>query len=93
MGAGGGVLRRRLRAIGVLDAVLGRAGPASRRDFRRELPSAYALVRLAPLFRPLPPLGRGVAALATGLGGPLALLAGLAWFRGRDGDGQRRPAL
>ncbi len=76
-----------LRAIGVLDAVLGRAGPAARRDFRRALPPAYALVCLAPLFYPLPPLGRGVAALATGLGGLVALPGGLAWLLGRRNGG------
>ncbi len=65
------------RAIGVLDAVLDRAGPSARRDFRRALPPAYTWLRLAALFRPLPPLGRAVAALVVGLGGSLALLGGL----------------
>ena len=66
-----------LKAIGVMREVLDLAGQRAARDVRRELPGAYPLLRLATLFRPLPPLGRGIAAVATGLLGLAAMLIGV----------------
>lgn len=63
-----------LKGIGLMDEVLSLAGPQARRDLRREVPPVYALVLMATLFRPFPPLGRGIAATITGLLGlPTAL--------------------
>lgn len=56
-----------VRGLGMIDEALSQAGGYARTDFRREVPPMYAMARLAGLFRPLPPLGRGVAALATSL--------------------------
>jgi hypothetical protein len=52
-----------LRGVGKMDEILGSAGNIARRDFRRALPPAYVIAKVAGLFRPLPPLGRAVAAL------------------------------
>jgi hypothetical protein len=69
-----------LKAIGVLDGVLSLAGRQARHDFRRAIPPGYALVRLAPLFASLSPLGRGVAAFATSVLGLSVVVGGLAWW-------------
>ncbi|MDQ4076152.1 MAG: redoxin domain-containing protein [Chloroflexota bacterium] len=69
-----------LKGLGVMDEVLDLAGQQARRDFRREVPPVYALVRLAALFRPLPPLGRGIAAVASGTCGLITALAGMRWL-------------
>ncbi len=53
------------------------AGQEAVGDVRRALPGIYPLLVLAALFRPLPPLFRGMAALAIGLLGLLTLLGGL----------------
>ncbi len=66
-----------LKAIGVMRGVLELAGQEAVGDVRRELPGIYPLLVLAALFRPLPPLFRGMAALAIGLLGLLTLLGGL----------------
>ncbi len=55
-----------LKAMGVMREVLDRAGSQAKQDIRRELPGLYPLLCLAALFRPLPPLARGIAALTTG---------------------------
>jgi len=71
-----------LRGIGMMDEVLGGPGDAARRDMRRALPVAYAIARLARAFRPLPPLGRTLGAIATvALAGTAG--AALAWRAGR----------
>lgn len=72
-----------LKAVGVMRGVLELAGQQGVRDVRRELPGVYPLLRLAAVFRPLPPLGRGVAAIATGAVGLAAVLGGLGWLLGR----------
>jgi hypothetical protein len=51
----------------MIDETLSEAGGYARTDFRREVPPMYAMARLAALFRPLPPLGRGVAAVVSSL--------------------------
>lgn len=53
-----------LKAVGVMREVLDRAGPQAKADIRRELPGVYPLLCLAALLRPLPPLARGIIALA-----------------------------
>lgn len=69
-----------LKAMGVLDEVLDRAGRQARQDFRRELPGVYPVLRLAALFRPLPPLARAVLALAMGAVALMVPVAWLAWL-------------
>ena len=72
-----------MRGLGKIDEVLSQAGGYARTDFRREVPPMYAMARLAGLFRPLPPLGRGVAAVATSLAAiALVVLAVRAAVRG-----------
>lgn len=63
-----------LRGLGRIDEVLAESGGYARTDFAREVPPMFALARLARVFAPLPPLGRGVAALAT-VAGTFALAA------------------
>ncbi len=41
------------------------AGEEAKRDILRELGPVYYLARLAHALRPLPPLGRGIAAIST----------------------------
>src|SRR5258708_1692969 len=57
-----------LRGVGRIDEVLAESGGYARTDFAREVPPMFALARLARVFAPLPPLGRGVAALVTAIG-------------------------
>lgn len=57
--------------------ILDSAGSMAERDFLREAPPMYAMARLAALFRPLPPLGRGIAAVASGTLGLTVALIGL----------------
>jgi hypothetical protein len=45
--------------------VLENAGPKALDDLKREVPPVYLMARTAALFKPLPPLGRSVAAVAT----------------------------
>ncbi|HWK10786.1 MAG TPA: hypothetical protein VNR64_12085 [Vicinamibacterales bacterium] len=52
-----------MRGIGKMDEVLGSAGDEARRDFRRALPPVYGMAKIAGWFRPLPPLGRAIAAM------------------------------
>lgn len=67
-----------LRGMGEMYEILGLAGDQARRDILREAPPVYALARLADLFRPLPPLGRGIAATAT-VALSMVLIGALAW--------------
>jgi len=71
-----------MRGLGMMDEVIGGAGDSARRDFRRAMPAVYALARVARLFRPLPPLGRAVAAVAT-VGLAAAAGVAIAWRTGR----------
>ena len=52
-----------MRGMGKMDEVLGAAGHVARRDFRRAMPPVYGMAKVAGAFRPLPPLGRAIAAL------------------------------
>lgn len=54
-----------LRGLGKMHETFQVAGPGAERDVRREVPPLFALERLAYVFRPLPPLGRSLAAVAT----------------------------
>jgi hypothetical protein len=67
-----------LKGVGMAYEVLDLAGQEAKEDFRRELAPIYLLVRLAALFRPLSPFGRGIAAIATSVLGLAAVLAVLA---------------
>ncbi len=66
-----------LKGMGVMYEILGFAGKPARRDVAREVPPMYGIVRLAALFRPLPPLGRSLAALTIALAGMLVLITSL----------------
>lgn len=68
-------LRPMLGGMGVMYEVLGLAGEEARMDVRREAPPVYGFARLAAAFRPLSPVGRGVAALAVVAGGVAAVAA------------------
>lgn len=70
------------RGMGRMDDTLGQAGQVARQDFKRAMPPVYAMARLAAVFRPLPPLGRGVAAVAVPLLG-IAAVAAVALRRSR----------
>lgn len=66
-----------LKGMGKFYEVLGASGDVARRDLLREVPPMYAVARLASFFRPLPPLARGVAAMATVMAGLTVLGVGL----------------
>lgn len=70
-----------LRGMGSMWETLSAAGPVALRDVAQQAPPMWAAARLAGLFSPLPPLGRGFAALGVTAGS----LAGgiLAWRRRR----------
>jgi hypothetical protein len=74
-----------LKGLGKQYDLLSFAGEQAKRDFLREVPPMYAMARLAALFRPLPPLGRGIAAQSIGMLGLILALGGLRrlWTRGR----------
>jgi hypothetical protein len=58
-----------MSGLGKMDEMLELSGPTARRDVARQMPPMYAMAKLASVFKPLPPFGRGVAATATmGLG-------------------------
>lgn len=66
-----------LKGLGKFYEVLGDSGAVARRDLLREVPPMYAMARIAALFRPLSPLGRGVAAMATVAAGLSVSVIGL----------------
>lgn len=58
-----------LSGLGLMAEVLEAAGPQAEADARSETGVVYGLAKLARLFRPLPPMARGAAAVAVaGLG-------------------------
>ncbi len=69
-----------LKGLGLMYETLGFAGREAKQDLLREVPSVYALARLAALLRPLPPLGRGIAAVTTGMLGLMAVFGGFGWL-------------
>ncbi len=73
-----------LRGLGVLDEVLEAAGPSARVDVKRAALPVYAFARLARQFRPLPPLGRSLAAGATTLAAAFLVVRGLMRLLRRD---------
>lgn len=71
-----------LRGLGSIDEVLAESGGYARADLAREVPPMFAMARLAGAFGPLPPLGRGIAALVASLGaGALLAIGAGALFR------------
>jgi hypothetical protein len=75
-----------LKGLGMMSEILDFAGREARQDVLRELPPVYALARLAALLRPLPPLGRGIAAVTISMLGLTVVLGGLGYLlelRGR----------
>lgn len=77
-----GMLLPMLRGMGEMYDVLSQSGRVAQRDFRREMPPVYGLAWLAHFFRPLPALGRGLAAGATATAA-LGALALLGWSLAR----------
>ncbi|MBI4424205.1 MAG: redoxin domain-containing protein [Elusimicrobia bacterium] len=53
-----------LRGLGCLSEAVAAAGPQAERDLLRHAPPVYVLGKVAGAFKPLPPAGRGLAALA-----------------------------
>lgn len=52
-----------LRGVGKVHEILEQSGPQAQRDVLRQAPPMYLMARLARTFRPLPPLGRSLAAM------------------------------
>lgn len=65
------------KGMGKFYETVSASGDVARRDLLREVPPMYALARLAALFHPLPPLGRGAAAMAVSAAGLFLLASGL----------------
>ncbi len=63
-----------LKGLGLMYETLGFAGREAKQDLLREVPTIYALARLAALLRPLSPLGRGIGAVAASTLGLVAVL-------------------
>jgi hypothetical protein len=57
-----------LRGAGLTHDTMTRAGRQARRDLLVTAPPIYGLSRVAAVFKPLPPLGRSIAALMTVFG-------------------------
>lgn len=72
-----------LTGAGRMHDILSRSGEVAKRDVLREAPPMYGMARIAALFGPLPPLGRGVAAAAVMMLGAVIAVAG---FRSILGD-------
>ena len=66
-----------LKGLGLMYETLGFAGREAKQDLLSEVPTMYALARLAALLRPLSPLGRGIGAVVAGILGLLAVFGGL----------------
>lgn len=58
-----------LRGLGCMHEILEESGPVAKRDVLKQMPPMYAMARLARLFRPLPPMGRSLAAMSVALAG------------------------
>jgi hypothetical protein len=69
-----------LKGMGKQYEILDLAGSVAKQDLLRETPPMYAMARLAALFRPLPPLGRGIAAQLISMLGLMLMLGGLRWL-------------
>lgn len=69
-----------VKGLGMMYEALDLAGEQAKRDILRELGPIYPTARLADLFGPLPPLGRGIAAIViTGIGA-MAVCGQLLWL-------------
>jgi hypothetical protein len=66
-----------IKGVGSMDEVPDLAGQQARRDVRCQTPPMYLMARLASVYRPLPPLGRGIAAMISLLLGMVGLVAGV----------------
>lgn len=77
-----------MRGVGVMHPTLEAAGVTALQDLRHEAPPVYAMARIAAAFKPLPPLGRTMAAAAILLASAAAVTVavratGRAFLRGR----------
>lgn len=66
-----------LKGMGMMDEVLSAAGQGAKHDVLRQVPPMYAMARLARFFGPLPPLGRGIAAMVASMVGSFLLFGGI----------------
>ena len=71
-----------MRGMGKMDEILGSSGDVARQDFRRAMPPVYAMARIAGVFRPLPPLGRALAAMGV-VAAALGTAGALGWRAAR----------
>lgn len=69
-----------LSGLGSLREVLGPAGPRARSDAFQQTPAMYLLGEVAGLFRPLPPVARGLCAVVTAGLGVLVAVVGARRF-------------
>lgn len=82
-----------LSGLGSMHEVLDEAGPQAKRDVMREAAPMYALARVAGLFRPLPPLGRGIAASVATAGVGLLFAMGVKKLLGRGRSRRTGPPV
>ncbi len=68
------------KGLGSMCEALDLAGEEAKRDIRRELPPVYYMACIAGVLRPLPPLGRGIAASAITSMGVMAVCWPLLWL-------------
>ncbi len=73
-----------LAAIGCMSETIEEAGPEAQRQARRTIGPVYGLSRVARLFSPLPPAGRGAAALGVVGLGVFAVVKALSSSDGRS---------
>ncbi|MFP4600979.1 MAG: TlpA family protein disulfide reductase [Persicimonas sp.] len=67
--------------MGKMYEMLEMSGPTAKKDLMNQAPPMYAMARLASMFRPLSPLGRGMTAMALGGLGLFALGRGIKRLR------------
>jgi cytochrome oxidase Cu insertion factor (SCO1/SenC/PrrC family) len=72
-----------LSGLGSMAETLEAAGPQAKRDVLTQRPHVFLMAQLAGLFRPLSPLGRGVAAVTVAALGTAAIAASLKRSRPR----------
>lgn len=75
-----------IKGMGTMEQTLEIAGDVAKQDVLRQVPPMYAMARIASLFEPLPPLGRGIAATAVTMAGMAALVIGARRLLGHSDD-------
>lgn len=77
-----------LRGLGCMHEILEESGPVARHDVLKQMSPMDAMARLARMFKPLPPMGRSLAAMSVSFAA-LGLI-GWAALRRRAGSFSRR---